>query len=119
MDPTRGEIWFCNLDPGKGSEIKKERPALVISIPAFDATAVRLVVPLTGWQDKFERRFNMVRVPRTQTNGLDKDSAADVLQVRCVSLERFGPRVGRLEAEVIGEILAGVIIAIGYVSPTG
>lgn len=114
---TRGEIWFVDLNPGLGSEIKKDRPVVVVSVPAFDATGVRIVVPLTGWQEKFERRINMVRVPRTLRNGLDKDDAADVLQVRCVALERFGPRVGPLEADVLEEILAGIVIAIGYAPP--
>jgi mRNA interferase MazF len=31
INPKRGEIWLVNLDPTVGAEIKKTRPALVIS----------------------------------------------------------------------------------------
>ena len=62
-----------------------------------------------------------VRRPNQQTadspsdlNGLDAESAADFLQVRSVSSERFIERIGALEADQVEEIVAGVVIAIDY-----
>jgi len=112
-NPRRGDIWLLNLNPTVGSEIQK-RPALVISSDAFAATATRIIVPLTGWQDRFVVYPNKLKVPASALNGLDKDSAMDVLQIRCVALERFGKYLGRLEADLVDEAAAGVVVAIDY-----
>jgi mRNA interferase MazF len=31
MNPKRGEIWWVNLDPTQGREIKKHRPCVIVS----------------------------------------------------------------------------------------
>ena len=112
--PTRGEIWWVDLDPTKGSEIQKTRPAVVISSPAFDHLPVRIVVPLTTWQAKFLRQANKMLIPHSSVNGLPNDSAADFLQIRSVALERFGARIGALEAKLVEELAAGVVVAVDY-----
>ena len=50
----RGEIWRVGFDPTVGSELKKTRPAVVISSDAVGKLPVRLVAPFTGWQEYFE-----------------------------------------------------------------
>ena len=66
-----------------------------------------------------------VRRPSEQTadsgqhdrNGLHAESAADFLQVRSVSTERFiSCEIGALGADEVEEIVAGVVIAIDYES---
>lgn len=111
---TRGDIWRINLDPTVGSEIKKIRPAVVVSTPIFDKLPVRIIVPLTTWQAKFANHLNKVHILSSPQNGLDHDSAADVVQLRCVSLERFISRIGVLEAAVVEEIAAGIAIVVDY-----
>lgn len=112
--PQRGDIWVVNLDPAIGSEIQKSRPAVVINAHLFDLLDTRIVVPLTTWQSRFADQRNKVRLPQSELNGLDRDSAADFLQVRCVSTRRFMSNVGTLEPELLEEIVAGVAIAIDY-----
>lgn len=68
------------------------------------------------WRDQYEGRINKLRIAATDRSGLHADSAADFLQVRSVSTERFIRPVGVLEAEQVEEIVAGVVIAIDYVS---
>ena len=87
--PIRGEVWRIEFDPVKGDEIRKGRPAIVISSDAFTPLKTKLVIPLTGWQEKFTTSPWMVKVVAESRNGLDHDSAADALQLRCVSYERF------------------------------
>jgi mRNA interferase MazF len=111
---SRGEIWRINLDPTIGSEIQKIRPAVVVSAPVFDNLPIRIIVPLTSWQQKFASHLNKVRVAATPQNGLASDSAADVLQVRCVSIERFVSKLGVLEATLVDEITAGIAVAVDY-----
>ncbi len=112
--PTRGEVWWCEFDPTRGSEIQKTRPAVVISSPTFNSMPIRIVVPLTSWQPKFATQLNKIYVRATASNGLSNDSAADFLQVRAVSLQRLTNLVGPLDASVVDDIAAGIAIAIDY-----
>ena len=112
--PIRGEVWLVRLPRAVGAELQRDRPVVVISSPAFDTAPIRIVVPLTTWQPEFEDRINKLRIAVTDRNGLQADSAADFLQVRSVSSERFVARLGTLEAGHVEEIVAGVAIAIDY-----
>lgn len=53
--PSRGEIWFVNLDPRIGREQQGIRPALVISEKQFNALGLCVVCPITqgGQQTRF------------------------------------------------------------------
>ena len=44
--PSRGEIWFLNLDPTRDHEQAGSRPALVISVDTFNHGPADLVVIL-------------------------------------------------------------------------
>jgi len=112
--PARGEIWLIEFDPVIGDEIRKSRPAIVISSDAFKPLKTKLVVPLTSWQDKFAISQWMVKIVADTTNGLDHDSAADALQLRCVSYQRFTTKLGIVQAPVLGEITAAIAIVIEF-----
>jgi mRNA interferase MazF len=47
-------------------------------------------------------------------NGLDQDSAGNVLQIRSLSTQRFIDKIGVVSNQVMGELLAGLIISIDY-----
>jgi mRNA interferase MazF len=114
-NPKRGEVWLVNLDPTVGSEIKKTRPSVVISSDIIARRLdCRIVIPVTTWQNKFEAHINKIKIPKTEFNGLEKDSAADVLQVRCVSVNRFVRKLGVVSNEVLAELVAGVAVMIDY-----
>jgi len=115
-EPQRGDIWVINLDPTVGSEIQKSRPAIVVNAHIYDLLPLRIIVLLTSWQARFREQRNKVFVAKSEQNGLETDSAADFLQVRCVSVERFAVHKGVLEAELLDEIVAGVAIAVDYQS---
>jgi mRNA interferase MazF len=103
----RGEIVTVSLDPARGSEASKTRPAVVVSNDAGNATATRLsrgvitVVPVTS---NTARVYPFqVLLPARQT-GLPRDSKAQAEQVRSVAVERIGKRVGQLPASLITEL---------------
>jgi len=112
LPPVRGEVWRVEFDPVKGDEIRKSRPAIVISSDAFKPLKTKLVVPLTSWQGKFAISQWMVKIVADASNGLDHDSAADALQLRCVSYERFVIKLGTVPASVVDEITAAIAIVI-------
>ena len=112
--PTRGEVWLARLPRAVGAELQRVRPAVIVNSPAFDAAPVRIIVPLTTWLAAFTESGNKLLVEATERNGLDADSAADYLQVRSVSVERLVRRIGSLDAELVEEIVAGIVIALDY-----
>jgi len=114
--PRRGEIWVIGFDQTVGSEINKTRPAAVVSADAMGVLPVKLVVPLTGWQDSFAGTLWHVRIEPDALNHLDKVVSADTLQLRCVAVERFIKRKGRLSAPHLEEIVAAIAAVVEYPS---
>jgi mRNA interferase MazF len=109
----RGEIWSINLEPTIGAEIRKTRPALVLSVDAIGALPLRVVVPITGWKDRFVQAPWLVRLEPDSKNNLDKLSAADAFQVRSVSESRFLERRGSLPPSDMARVEDAVRIALG------
>ena len=108
----RGEIWLINLDPTLGAEIKKTRPAVVISSDAVGKLPLKVIVPITEWDDAFSASRWHVRLDASKTNGLSKTSAADAFQIRSLSLKRFVKRLGALNAVQLEEIAQAVAIVV-------
>ena len=112
ITPKRGDIWDINLDPTRGQEIQKTRPAIVISSDAVGKLRLKLIVPVTDWKVAFVDNIWHVQLRPSSTNGLTKDSAADALQTRSVSYDRFvrhRGRVTQVEMEEIIQALAAVV----------
>lgn len=108
IDPKRGEIWLVEMDPARGSELQKTRPAIVLSADTIRSLAVRVIVPVTGWQEPFRLSPWKIKIEPDSRNGLEKPSAADALQVRCVSVDRFLEKRGTLPITLVDEIVDGV-----------
>lgn len=110
--PRRGEIWLVNLDPTIGAEIRKKRPAVVISSDAIGRLPIKLCVPVTGWQNKFANNIWHVRIDPDSHNGLDKTSACDALQTRCLDGQRFIKRIGCVTPGFLDEVVAAITAVI-------
>ncbi len=108
MTMSQGEVWLVNLDPTIADEIRKIRPAVIVNRDAIGVLALRVVVPITGWQERFQGCDWLVRVDPDGNNGLDKPSAADTFQVRSISCRRFVRQLGRLGESDMGRIAAGL-----------
>ena len=112
--PVRGEVWLVNFNPTVGSEIRKTRPAVVVSSDGVGRLPVKLVAPITEWKDAFADSAWLVRIDPNQANGLSKPSAVDVLQLRGIDLRRFGIRLGQLSPSLMDEIAAAVAIVVEF-----
>jgi mRNA interferase MazF len=103
----RGEVRLTDLDPARGSEADKRRPAVVVSNDRANAAAARLgrgvvtVVPVTS---NVSRVFPFQVLLSAESSGLRVDSKAQCEQVRSVAVQRLGPMLGQLPASVVGEI---------------
>jgi len=108
----RGEVWLVNLDPTVGAEIKKTRPAIIVSDDAIGILPLRVVVPVTEWKRRYAVAPWMVRLDPGEESGLDKTSAADAFQVRSVAQERLVRQLGAISdvgMQEIAEALAVVL----------
>jgi len=114
VNPRRGEIWRVDLDPTRGAEMQKTRPAVVLSSDRLGRLPLRLIVPLTGWNERYALLAWMARVEVTKTNGLSKLSSADVFQTRGVSLERFDIRLGILSEAALVQIAKALALTVEY-----
>lgn len=100
----RGEVRLVDLDPVRGSEASKRRPAVLVSNDHANAAAARTgcgvvtVVPLTSSTERV--LAFQVLLPAEET-GLHRDSKAQAEQVRSVAVERVGPALGRLRAGLL------------------
>ena len=95
-EPAQAEIWWVKFDPVIGAEIRKTRPAIVLSRDSESRLGMSLAVPLTTWRPEFARHRSKVRIVATQENGLSATSAADLLQLRGLSNLRFDRQIGRV-----------------------
>lgn len=114
ISPKRGEIWLVELNPTRGQEIQKTRPVVIISADIFNPIPLRIVIPITSWQEKFSERPFMVKIAASLGNGLERDSAGNVLQVRSISTERFVKQLGQVSDEILQELLSGLIVCVDY-----
>jgi mRNA-degrading endonuclease toxin of MazEF toxin-antitoxin module len=76
---------------------------VVLSGDELGSLAVKLVAPLTSMGPKKVGKVWLVPIEATAANGLERDSVADVLQLRGVSLSRFRSRIGRLSDDDLAE----------------
>jgi mRNA interferase MazF len=111
--PRRGEIWLVDFDPSFGAEIRKVRPAVVLSLDRLGGLPLRVVVPLTEWKPLYNQYSWFVRIQVTLVNGLSKDSGADAFQVKSVSESRFSRRLGAATANELDDIAAAVAFVVG------
>jgi mRNA interferase MazF len=103
----RGEIYAVDLEPVRGSEASKQRPAVLVSNDGANLTATRLgrgvvtCVPLTSNLDRIYPF--QVLLPAADT-GLSRDSKAQAEQVRSIAVERVGARIGVVPGPLLQEI---------------
>ena len=109
----KGEVWLINLDPTIGAEIKKTRPAVIVSEDAIGILPLKVVVPVTDWKERYAVAPWMVRLDPDAKNKLEKTSAADCFQVRSISNERFKRLVGSLSRSHMAEIETGLARVLG------
>jgi mRNA interferase MazF len=86
----RGEVYWVNLDPTVGSEIRKTRPALIVSPDDMNTALPRVIIaPLTSVGQPLGCR------PEVKFKGKSARILLD--QLRSVDKQRLGGKMGKID----------------------
>ena len=108
----RGEVWWVNFDPSVGGEIRKKRPAIIISNDAANKYLNRVqVVPLTTQVGHVYPSEAVVMLN-------DRQNKAMADQLTTVSKLRLIIRIGRISNKEIGKIEQAIKVQLGLSEPT-
>ena len=96
---NRGEIWLVNFDPTIGSEIKKTRPAILLSGQPFNRLRRTLVVvPVSSAHDQTE--FPLLIAIRSG----GRPAVAVIDQIKAAARERFIRKLGVISTAELEQI---------------
>lgn len=115
----RGQVYRCNFGCGIGSEIQKERPAVIVQNDVANSRSGNtIVIPITHDTSTLSCVANIT--PLTDTAGnIILDGQANTSNMMCISKARLGDFVGTLsksDMKNIDEAMAKTVGLMGYYS---
>jgi len=106
--PKRSEIWLTSLEPVKGSEIGRTRPALIISNNRNNEHASTVtLIPITT---SIERLYPFEVLIKKGDSGLSYDSKIKCNQIRTVDRVRLIRKIGQISQEEINKAEEALLI---------
>ncbi|MDO9288318.1 MAG: type II toxin-antitoxin system PemK/MazF family toxin [Thermodesulfovibrionales bacterium] len=99
---TRGDIYLVDFAPSVGAEIRKKRPALIIS--CNEANKHLRTVMVIPFSSKIDKVYPFEVLVKKEAGGLDVDSKLKVTQMRSVDKIRLKKYVGTLNDDILEEL---------------
>jgi mRNA interferase MazF len=106
----RGEIRWADLNPAQGREQAGMRPVLILSHDVFNersGTVIAVALTSQPQQAGFPLTLEL------GTAGLPKRSWVKISQIRTLSVDRIGRKLGRVAPEMITRVIEGLNEIIG------
>ena len=106
----RGDIRWANLNPARGHEQAGKRPVVVLSHDIFnERSGTVIAAALTSREPRAGFPLTLpLDAPR-----LPKHSWVKISQIRTLSVERIGRRLGRASEEELAAVVDGLVEIIG------
>ena len=109
---ARGEVWWADLGPTRGSAPAWRRPVLVISADSFNRSSIKTVTVVA-----ITSNLRLAAAPgnvalAVGSAGLDKESVVNVSQVVTLDKDDLGRRVGSLDGLKMEQVDAGLRLAL-------
>src|SRR5204863_651326 len=99
--PRRGSVYMVQFDPARGREIRKTRPAVVISNDHMNELAATvLVMPITSGHFSYYHWIPM----QPPEGGLKKPSTIVTEQIRTIDKQRLKRRLGAVRPQTMAQI---------------
>jgi len=106
----RGEIRWADLNPVRGREQAGQRPVLILSHDIFnERSGTVIAVALTSQPQKAGFPLTL----ELRAAGLPKRSWVKISQIRTLSVERIGKRLGSATPEEVDQVVEGLNEIIG------
>ena len=97
--PARGDVYLFQLDPTRGSEIRKARPCLVVSPDELNEhLGTVIIAPMTTGGQAYPWRISRRFQNRSGFVATD--------QIRTVDVDRLARRLGRLAPNSVSAVLS-------------
>ena len=103
-DYRLGSIWLVSFDPSVGAEIRKTRPAVIVSGTAFNRRRKLTVLPITSSSPNERLLPVVVAVSPNAGNGLTTDSYIVCVDPMTFDKQRLVKRLGLLDLERIEQV---------------
>lgn len=101
----RGDVRWADLDPARGHEQSGQRPVLILSADVFnERSGTVIAVALTSQP----QRSGFPLTLKLGDARLPKPSWVKISQIRTLSVERIGRKLGTLTPEEVGQVLDGL-----------
>ena len=111
-EPRRGELYWLDWHPARGSEQAGRRPGLIVTANPINRRApVVVVAALTSRVSQRPYHFH-VRVPLSVATGLTRESTVLCEQLMTVSKDRLEAYIGALPPDVMAEVDAALAVAL-------
>jgi mRNA interferase MazF len=106
----RGDIRWADLNPVRGHEQAGQRPVLVLSHDVFNEKSGTVIAVAMTSQ---EPRAGYPLTLESHAVGLTKRSWVKISQVRTLSTDRIGKRIGRASSEELAKVVEGLTELVG------
>jgi len=98
----RGEIYLIDFEPSVGAEIRKKRPALIISCDeANKHLKTIMVIPFSS---KTERVYPFEVLVEKEDSGLEANSKLKIPQMRAVEKARLKKYIGTISNDILARV---------------
>jgi len=106
----RGDVRWADLNPERGNEQAGQHPVLILSQDVFnERSGTVIAVAITGQQP----RAGFPLTLEVDHAALPKKSWVKISQIRTLSVERIGRRIGRITPEQTALVIEGLNEIIG------
>ena len=107
----RGEIWWLDWSPARGSEQAGERPALVIQNDVGNQYSPTTIV--AAITTSAQRRYPFIVPLSASVSGLPRDSSVNASQILTVDKSRLRRIAGRIDGDTRAEVDRAIMISLG------
>ena len=106
----RGEIYWADLNPVRGHEQAGQRPVLILSHDIVNKRSGTVIaMAITSQPQKAGFPLSLSLGPDL----LPKSSWVKISQIRTISTQRLGTKLGKVAPEVLDQLIEGLLELIG------